>query len=204
MRRTLAAALIAVSLVPGSAALAQGATAAPRPLTLGASAGLTLPTGDFGDVTKTGFNVGAHLAFRPATLPFGVRVEGQFNRFAIEDNELIGFEADGNIQIISGTANVVLGVPTDISAIRPYVIGGVGIYNYRSSGRFTLGGETESGTASQTDFGLNGGAGVEFGLGGLAAFVEARYHVIFNAPDDDELEGIENTKFIPISFGIKF
>jgi opacity protein-like surface antigen len=204
MRRTLAAALVAGSLVSASAALAQGATAAPRPLTLGASAGLTLPIGDFGDVTNTGFNVGAHLALRPATLPFGVRVEGQFNRFAVADNELIGFEADGNVQIISGTANVVLGVPTDISAIRPYVIGGAGIYNYRSSGRFTLGGETESGTASQTDFGLNGGAGVEFRLGGLAAFVEARYHVIFNAPDDDELEGIENTRFIPIGFGIKF
>jgi len=204
MHRSLAAAaLIAASLVSADAAQAQGA-AAPRPLTLGASAGFTLPIGDFGEAMNTGFNVGAHLAFTPATLPFGVRVEGQFNRFGIADNELIGFEADGNIQIISGTANVLLGVPTDIGAIRPYVIGGVGIYNYRSSGSFTLGGETQSGTASQTDFGLNGGAGVGFGLGGLAAFVEARYHVIFNAPDDDELEAIENTKFIPISFGIKF
>ena len=197
--------LIAATLLSASAALAQGSAATPRPMSFGASAGLSMPLGEFGDVVKTGFNVGAHIAYRPATLPFGVRVEGQFNRFAydFDDNDL-GIEGDGNIQIISGTANATIGVPVASSAVRPYVIGGVGVYNYRSSGTVDFGGVSESGTESRTKFGLNGGAGVEFGLGSLAAFIEARYHVILDAPDEEGLEGIGNTKFVPISFGIKF
>jgi opacity protein-like surface antigen len=173
---------------------------------MGASAGLSVPTGDRGEFLKPGFDVGAHLAFRPAALPVGVRVEGQFNRFAVhfDEDEMPGMRAEGNVQLIGGTASVVLGVPAASSPLRPYLMGGVGIYNRRGSVRVTFEGVTDSGSDSRTDSGVNGGAGIELGLGGLTAFLEARYHVALDAPDEEEFEGIQNTRFIPISVGIRF
>jgi opacity protein-like surface antigen len=201
MRRTFALALFTVAVASASTAAAQDAMA-PRAFTFGVSAGLSIPTGDAGDVVKTGFNAGAHLAFKPAMLPFGVRVEGQFNQFGlksiVEDDET--FEPDGNYRIISGTVNGVFGVPAASSSFRPYVIGGVGMYNQKFT--FDILGEEFS--ESETKFGLNGGAGIEFGLSGLSTFVEARYHIIFNGDDEETGESGSNTKFIPISFGIKF
>jgi opacity protein-like surface antigen len=193
MRRAFAFTLFATAAV-ASAAPAAAQDAAARAFTFGVSGGLSMPTGDFGDVVKSGFNAGAHLGFKPAMLPFGVRVEGQFNQFdfdASDDND-----SDASLRIIAGTANAVFGVPAASSAFRPYLIGGVGAYNSRLS-------IDVPGLESSTDFGLNGGAGIEFGLSGLATFIEARYHVIFNS---EEVAGVEtsNTKFIPISFGIKF
>jgi opacity protein-like surface antigen len=66
----------------------------------------------------------------------------------------------------------------------------------KGSGSISFGGVTESGSDSETKFGLNGGAGIEFGLSGLATFVEARFHSVFT--EDSK------TNFVPISFGIKF
>jgi opacity protein-like surface antigen len=201
MSRTHAVALfLAAAVAAASPAAAQDAAAA-RPFTFGVSGGLSIPTGDAGDVVKTGFNAGAHLAFKPAMLPFGVRVEGQFNQFSLKEiNEGgVSLEPDGNYRIISGTANGVFGVPAASSAFRPYVIGGVGVYNQKLS--FDILGEELS--ESETKFGLNGGVGIEFGLSGLATFIEARYHYIFNGEDEDTGES-GSTRFIPISFGIKF
>jgi opacity protein-like surface antigen len=197
MSRTHAVAVFLAAVAAASPALAQDAATA-RPMTFGVSGGLSMPLGDFGDVVKSGFNVGAHLAFKPATLPVGIRVEGQFNRFGldVEGGDVLGIETDGNVQIISGTANAVFGVPAASSAFRPYLIGGVGLYNLKGSGSISFGGVTESGSDSETKFGLNGGAGIEFGLSGLATFVEARFHSVFT--EDSK------TNFVPISFGIKF
>ena len=188
MHRTHAAALILTALVASAGGAAAQDAAAVRPMTFGVSGGLTLPIGDIGDAVNSGFNAGAHLAFMPAMLPFGVRVEGQFNRFAYDEN----VASDANLQIISGTANAVFGVPAASSAFRPYLIGGLGLYNSKFSAETALG----EGSASDTNFGLNGGAGIEFGLSGLATFIEARFHSVFS-------EG-SKTNFVPISFGIKF
>ena len=185
MRRTHAVALILTAALT-SASVAAAQDAAVRPMTFGVSGGLSMPVGDLGDGVKSGFNAGAHLAFKPATFPFGVRVEGQFNRFAYEAT------SDANLQIISGTANAVFGVPAASSAFRPYVIGGIGVYNAKSSVETAVGDASNS----DTNFGLNAGAGIEFGLSGLATFVEARFNSIFS-------EG-SKSNFIPITFGIKF
>ena len=189
MSRThaVAAFLAAAAIVSASPASAQDA-AAVRPMTFGVSGGLTLPMGNLGDAVSSGFNAAAHLAFQPATFPFGVRVEGQFNRFGYDE----AVAADGNLRILSGTVNAVFGVPAASSAFRPYVIGGVGLYNSKASFESATGG----GEGSGTDFGLNGGAGIEFGLSGLATFVEARFNSVFT-------EG-SKTNFVPITFGIKF
>jgi hypothetical protein len=223
MYRTHAAALILAAIAAGAGTARAQAAAPARALTFGVSGGVSLPLGDFGDGVKTGFNAGAHIAFKPAMLPFGVRVEGQYNRFAVKDLGLDDFggdsvdlggdfgeefpfdlDLDGNARLLSGTINAVFGVPAASSAFRPYVIGGVGVYNEKVS--FSVLGITAS--QSQTKFGINGGAGIEFGLGRVAAFAEARYHMVFDKEDgdDDDFGGgsTSNTTFIPISLGIKF
>jgi opacity protein-like surface antigen len=200
MSRTHAVALFLTGAVAtASPALTQEAPAA-RAFTLGVSGGLSIPSGDAGDVLKTGFNAGAHLAFTPAMLPFGVRVEGQFHRFDLKDQ---GFDQGGNLRILSGTVNGVFGVPAASSAFRPYLIGGVGVSNgkYGFDEPSDLADQLQE---SRTKFGVNGGVGIEFGLSGLATFVEARYHYIFDKAEDPESGESANTRFIPISFGIKF
>jgi hypothetical protein len=236
MHRTQAAALILTALAASAGIARAQNAAAPRAFTFGASGGLSLPMGDFADGVKSGFNAGAHLAFKPAMLPFGVRVEAQYNRFGVKGLGLDDFgsdsvdfggdfgedfgdlfpfdlDLDGNARIVSGTVNAVFGVPAASGAFRPYLIGGVGVYNEKVS--FTIFGLTAS--RSQTKLGINGGAGIEFGLGRLAAFAEARYHMVFDKEDDEEIGGIGNiggigdlggsafnTTYIPISIGIRF
>ncbi|HSJ05118.1 MAG TPA: outer membrane beta-barrel protein [Longimicrobiales bacterium] len=140
--------------------------------------GLTIPTGDLGDVVKTGFNAQVGLDIAPVTLPVGFRFEGAFNQFGVD-------EFDNNWRILSGVANAVLNIPS--AGVTPYIIGGLGIYNQSI---------TDSDFDSETDFGINVGGGINVPLQGIRGiFVEARYHNIFT-------EG-SSTSFIPITLGLR-
>lgn len=149
--------------------------------------GLTLPLGDFGDAASTGWHGLAAVSFVPPNFPVGIQVDGMFQRFGF-DNAPDGF--DGNIQVIQGTANAVYKFQTSPdSKVRPYIIGGVGLYNSKATGDDVID------DASDTDFGINGGAGFDFKLGAVGAFVEGRFHNVFSDPD--------NTNFIPITVGVR-
>jgi hypothetical protein len=74
--------------------------------------------------------------------------------------------------------------------VRPYIIGGGGIYNERCD-------QCEA----QTKFGINGGVGITVPLSGFSTMIEARYHLIF---DSDSEAGTSNSSFIPISVGLHF
>jgi hypothetical protein len=140
--------------------------------------GLTIPTGDLADVVNTGFNAQIGVDIAPVTLPVGFRFEGAFNQFSIDN-------FDSNWRILSGVANVVLPIPA--GGILPYVIGGLGIYSQSI---------TDLDLDSETDFGINVGAGINFPLQGIRGiFVEARYHNIFTEET--------STNFIPITLGIR-
>lgn len=183
-------------LLVASTAFALCLTAAPRQahaqlgFGIGASAGLTLPSGDLGDLAKSGYNVKILLGGRAPLTPVGFRIEGGYDSFEGDGN-------DANFSIRSGTANVVLGVPMGTMGVSPYVIGGVGVYNTKVDGSFTFLGQTINTDQSESRFGWNLGGGLEFSLGTLKTFVEARYHAV---------SGDKNPDFnhIPISFGIMF
>jgi hypothetical protein len=72
-----------------------------------------------------------------------------------------------------------------------YLIGGVGMYNSKATDR-PLG----LPDVTNTDVGFNIGAGIKFPLIGFSPFLEARLHIV-------NTEG-SSTKFIPITFGLKF
>ena len=153
--------------------------------------GLTMPLGDFGDVAGTGFHGLAAVSFVPSGFPVGIQIDGMFHRIGMDDDFIVG--DDVNSQVIQGTANAVYKFKTsEETKIRPYLIGGVGLYSFKLTGDDV---EDPFGEA-ETDFGINGGAGFDFKFGSAGLFVEGRFHNVFS-------EG-ESTNFIPITVGLRF
>jgi len=198
-RRLLAA---AAALVAASAPAAAQDVAGVRAFQLGVRGGASVPMGDLADDgleggnATTGFNVAGLIAFAPPALPMGLRVEVAYDRFGV-DLDAFGAEAEGvdaNWNVLSGTANAGFGLGG--VGVRPYLIGGVGVYRYELK---VSGDDGEGGTVSfafdDTDVGVNGGLGLRFGLGALSTFVEARFHHVFAE---------EALQYVPISVGIVF
>lgn len=174
--RTAAAALLltAAAALPAHAQISS-------PIKFNVRAGAALPMGDFGDFVNTGFTVGGGLTLRAPLMPVALRVDGDYNRFAF-DTDL----ADEDVAIWAITANAQLA-----PALSPiYFIGGAGMYSMSALGD------------SETDFGLNGGAGLRIPLTGFNTFVEARYHHVFTKDDADP--NSSNTQYLPIVFGVEF
>lgn len=169
--RTSALALAAAALVAVPAVHAQATPS------FGASVGVALPMGDFGDAFDAGWRIGGLVQLKPAALPVALRGEVNYSSFGSKINGL------GSSNILDVTANAVLPFSTDAQATTSfYGIGGLGIYNANRGGG--------------TNFGLNVGAGVNFNLAGFKAFGEARFHNVFSDGN--------STQLIPLTFGIRF
>jgi Outer membrane protein beta-barrel domain len=154
--------------------------------------GLGVPLGDFDDVAELGWHGTAAVTFVPSGWPVGIQVDGAYQQYSLEDGS---FPIDGvKDQIIQGTANLVYTFNTSQeSTFRPYLIGGGGVYNSKLTGADDPGDLLPDG---ETDFGVNAGAGFNFGAGSASLFIEGRFHSIFT-------EG-SSTQFIPITLGIRF
>jgi hypothetical protein len=178
MRRiSLAVAALAAVTLSASTSSAQSA----KPVSLGVSLGAAIPVGDFADVYNTGYNATVSLGFNSVGTPLGIRVDGMFNNFSSRDDLLV---ERPDYRILGANANLVYALPG--TGIRPYLIGGAGIYGQKPD---------VSGAKTTTDFGLNGGIGAAFPLSGFTTFIEARFHHIMSD---------EATQFIPVTFGISF
>jgi hypothetical protein len=182
--RSLVLGAVLMATAGAAPAVAQGAK-------FSVGGGLTLPLGDFGDAASTGFHGLAAVGFQPANLPVGFQVDGMYQRFGVQDAP---DDFDGNTQLIQGTANVVYTFTTaEASTFHPYLIGGVGLYNFKPTGDDL---QALVGDESVTDFGINAGAGFDFQAGNVGLFVEGRFHNVFT-------EG-ESSNFIPITVGVRF
>lgn len=186
MRHSFATLTAAVSLLASPLA----AQSAGRP-TFGVFAGAAIPTSTFGDRVKSGYDVGAFLGVRPATLPVGLRFEGVYNRFDLK--------AFSNVHsnIWQGTANLVIGRPAAPGMVSPYLIGGLGVYSSKD-----VASNANVSSESSTKFGANGGAGIDLPLSGISVFAEARYHYVFTK--DNNIPGSTNIGFVPINVGVRF
>ena len=160
-------------------------TMAQAQLKFGIGAGASLPGGDMKDGLETGYHLMATAGIQPPLAPVGFRVDGSFNEFNQKS------PATEKTRIMGLTANAVLSMPGAV-VLSPYAIGGVGMYNSKSTG---------AGSESSNDMGVNIGAGIKFGLAGFSAFGEIRWHKIF----PEEVLGVKpNVSYIPITFGIIF
>ncbi|MES2522822.1 MAG: hypothetical protein V4617_09010 [Gemmatimonadota bacterium] len=186
MKRSLRLIGLAALVALPAAVSAQEST---RPVSFGVSGGLSLPVGDFGEGFDSGFNITGHVAFKPATFTnLSFRGDVGYDRFAAKNLD------DVNFRMISVTGNAIYAFPQATPGIvRPYVLGGVGGYNGKTTGT-VLGQDIDD--SGSTEVGIQGGGGINFQLSGFATFIEAKYVNIFSDGN--------STGFIPITFGIRF
>jgi opacity protein-like surface antigen len=170
--RGLVAATVLVAAV-SSAAEAQETTS-PR---FGVKAGVAMPMGDFGDVAGLGIHAGAHLGMALGTSGmWGLRFDVDYGTYGGEDP----FD---DSSLLGGTANIILNVTTE-SAWKPYIIGGLGYYNYDISG------------FDDSDMAFQVGAGFNFTMGAGNWFTELRFLSV-------QTEG-DAINTLPIVIGLRF
>ena len=123
--------------------------------------GVVFPTAP--DGLDTGWDIGAGLRATPHNWPISLQLD------------LMVIDLGSNL--FQATIEAVYEFGSTSSAFRPYVIGGLGIYD--------------------GEFGLNAGLGVDFAIvnAPFGFFVESRYHRVFDDPSD--------VGFIPLNAGIR-
>lgn len=171
---------VRTAMAVGAVAFAFGASEASAQVSFAIGGGPAFAMGDMSEGLDMGYHGQLSVGFGVPIIPVALRADGQFARFPAEG------DVDGHLQIMSGTLNAVINLPTPV--LTPYLIGGVGFYNGKIEA-----GEFES--EGETDMGVNVGGGIRLGLGGLGVFAEARLHNIFT-------EG-ESTRFAPVTVGIR-
>jgi hypothetical protein len=144
------------------AAVALSAADASAQVRLSLGAGPSSPMGEHADEhgLESGFHVMLAGELGVPMLPFGVRLDGTFNRFT-EDGD--------NVDVLSGVANALFNIP--MVGLSPYVLAGGGLFRIADHGE------------SETRFGLNAGVGARFGVGGLGVFLEARVQEVLGMGD---------------------
>jgi Outer membrane protein beta-barrel domain len=160
-------------------------------ISFGLGAGVVVPTGSMADLNSTGYTGQASLRVQPAASPLGLQVDGFYSRLGLQN------DIDGHSQMIGGTANAVYAF-SSVSPARPYLIGGVGVYN----GKTTF--DDLGSSDSETKFGANAGAGFDFKLGAASLYAEGRFHAIFKAAVDAETLEETTAYMIPLTVGLRF
>jgi opacity protein-like surface antigen len=178
-RAALAAALSAAFLALPSLATAQ------KSLSFGVSGGLSAPIGSLGDATNSGYDITGHVFFAPqSNKTLGLRGDVSYDSWNSKGGGLtlrsLGFTGNG-IYHFSDTKG---------SIFSPYALVGAGAFNLttRISGTNT--------SASSTDFGLQGGVGVEFQLASFSTFGEVKLVNVFGSGN--------SSRWFPVTFGVRF
>lgn len=172
---------------------------------VGLAAGANVPTADYADATKEGLVLNGFVELRTSSA-LGVRGALFWSRSDM-DNPLIrsnggvtlpddpSYNVTGEVDLIGASLDLTLG--PSVGVIRPYVVGGVGVFQRRVSQ--DVEGAVEEFRdlrRNDTDVGFNGGLGLRLSLGGAAVFAEARYYSVASKPD--------RTNFVPVVIGLSF
>lgn len=187
MHKLLASTLtIAVLAAPAANAQMRDARNSPQPtegIRWGLGAGLTLPMGNYSTGDKLGFH-GLGLVQLPLrNTPIHLRFDLMFSTTSHKNS------VSGSTRLIGADADAVYHIGDRTQTTRPYILGGLGLYNVHvSAGGFS---------GSNTNVAINLGGGILFGIGATThAFLEARYIDVFTSGG--------STAFIPITFGLMF
>lgn len=187
---------VGIALCAALPAAAQAQTSTARPISFGVMGGASVPVGDFGDGADLGFTLGAHLMLAPTSMPaLAFRADLTYDRWNLKG---IGASiVDGNSSTLGVMGNVIFR-SSSAMAIKPYVIGGVGLLSSNSSG--SIGGVNFSGDR-ESNLGVQAGGGLEFQLSGFTTFIEAKFVNAFAKDGNDDRR---NVNWIPVTFGIRF
>jgi opacity protein-like surface antigen len=161
-----------------------------RSISFGVMGGLSLPMGDLADGVESGYNITGNV-YLPLGGKLKLRGDVGYESFAGKGSSSIaGF--DYNVLSVTGNVMFPLGTERAEGGIRPYLIGGGGLY--RGTTKIEVAGISRS--TSNSDLGINAGGGFEFKLSGFTTFAEARFVNVFGDGD--------SSSWIPLTFGIRF
>ena len=161
----LKSAILAVSMLAFGAGMAHAGS-----LSLGLNGGAGMPTGDFGDVASTGWNVGVN-ATNQVNEKWGIGADLGYHSWGAKE-EVLSPGQDLSFSAIQGTGFAVMRFPTSGSAT-PYVKFGAGMYNVGFKS------QNPDGDDSSSDFGFNFGAGMNFATqGNMSWGLGGAYHII--------------------------
>lgn len=151
--------------VCGVGALSLGASMlSAQNVKIGVSGGMLLPMSDYKTGDKAGFVFGADGTYWLTGNQIGIRLDASYS----QTSEKSGITAH-KTKMLGGMGELVYAFMTPADQVRPYVFGGVGLYNVKLS----------IGTAdtSETKVGFGGGAGLalKVGTGSTRVFVQGRY-----------------------------
>jgi hypothetical protein len=145
---------------------------------IGLGGGLTLPLGDYHDSDQAGWHVLGKVDIVVPESPLDVRVDAMYSQTSQRA------PSTGTTKLAGGTADLVWHVPTAAPGVKPYVVGGAGVYNDNLGG------------GSTTKFAWGAGLGGSIAVGPIHGFVEARYISI-------HLPGTA-LRFVPVTAGLSF
>lgn len=165
------------------------ATTAAQGVRYGAGAGLLLPVGDYHSIDNPGWIVGADITYWLASGSVALRAEGSYSRTGERPGSCC--LTDHTTVFAGGMVDVVYAFGNSADQVRPYLVAGVGLYNWRLSAP----GVTPS---SETKVGFGGGAGVAYrvGRGSTRVFLESKI-------TDVSVNGIDLVS-IPLRVGLRF
>ena len=143
--------------------------------------GISSPNGDMGDLLESGYHGRAMVQLGIPVFPVSLRAEGAYHKF----NAATG---GGTMSQLNGALSAVLSLGG--LGIGPYFFGGIGKYRQDFSSEFALG-------DAVTESGIHAGFGVEAGILGFGAFVEARFVNVNRSTGSD-------LRYVPVTVGIKF
>lgn len=171
--------LVALTTIAGAGALsAQG-------VRFGIGGGLLMPLGTYKDADKMGWLVGGDATYWLLGAPVGIRADVQYS----QTSEASGVTAH-KTKIIGGLAEAVYAFGKKADGVRPYVMGGLGLYNVKVdvSGL--------SGSTTKVGFGAGAGLAFKLGTGNTRFFVEGKFVSVSTTGG--------STNFLPIRAGFRF
>ena len=169
---------------------------------VGFGGGVSVPVSDAKDAFKDGVNgTGFVLVHILGGLP-ALRFAFSYDRYKLKQAGGItptsGEDEVGHSQILGGTAGIKLHLLP--GPVRPFVMAGLGAFNVKDV--VDAASTTGSISASKTNFGVDGGGGVEIKLGRLSAFAEAKIQNVYSK--NTGVISRSSIQTVPVTFGLLF
>ena len=167
---------------------------------VGFGGGVSVPVSDAKDAFKDGVNgTGFVLVHILGGLP-ALRFAFSYDRYKLKQvgglTPASGQDEVGHSQILGGTAGIKLHLLP--GPVRPFVMAGLGAFNVQD----VINATTTSQTVSKTNFGVDGGGGVEIKLGRLSAFAEAKIQNVYSK--NTGVISRSSIQTVPVTFGLLF
>jgi hypothetical protein len=180
MRKVAAFAVVMMALSASMAVAASGE------FVMGAQGGITVPTGDFGDVANSGFNAGVYGDYGIAN-NCTIGASAVYHGFSGSDEwiDFLGVD-DASFSLVQVTAHGRYWFPTG-GQVMPFLTVGGGLYNFGAKAEL---GDEEA-DDSESNGGIYGGFGLDFRASPMWTIgVEGTYHNVFTEDESTNVFGV--------------